>query len=52
MVFQGLLAEVGVVLAPGEFITTKINEKAIESKERETLRFTEALFADETTLYC
>ena len=38
-------------MAPGKFSSTKSTLRATKSIERETFRLTEALFADDTTLY-
>ena len=38
-------------MPPGKFSATKINITGKKSVEKETFRLTEALFADDTTLY-
>ena len=48
---RGLAVGIELCWRPGNSLPPKSTKKAIESKERETFRFTEALFADETTLY-
>merc|ERR1712141_173635 len=48
---RGLAVGIELNWHPENSLPPKSTKKAMESKERETFRLTEALFADDTTLY-